>query len=543
MRIALAQIDTTAADISGNLARIRSFAARARAAGAQLAVFPEQSLGGYPALDLWEDASFIRANERALQDLARSAGEMGIIVGCIARNPSRIGKPIINAAALLHRGRIAALRGKTLLPTYDVFDERRYFEPAADNAPVRFLGRRIGLSICEDAWARAPGRSRRLYPEDPVAVHARAGAEIIINVSASPFERGKTTLREKLLRGHVRRCGLPFVYCNQVGGDDELVFDGNSLVFDARGRVVARGKPFAEDLLLVDTAALPQAEAPYVLSDIAEVEGALVLGIRDYLRKCGMSKACIGLSGGIDSAVVCALAAKALGPGAVTGVAMPSRYSSADSLADAEALARDLGVRFINLPIDRLYSTYLQDLGDPFGREIGTAEQNIQARIRGTLLMARANKEGGIVLSTGNKSELSVGYCTLYGDMCGGLAVIADVTKTTVYELARWINRERVVIPWRTIERAPSAELKPDQKDQDDLPPYAILDEILTAYVEERQDADAIIRRGYPRKLVRDLIGRIERNEYKRRQAAPNIKISPKAFGAGRRMPIARGEF
>ncbi|HAM35992.1 MAG TPA: NAD+ synthase [Elusimicrobia bacterium] len=542
MRIALAQINTTVADFSGNLALIRDVAARARAAGAELAVFPEQTLGGYPALDLWEDPDFLKAGERALQDLARKTGQMGLIVGCVARNPRSVGKPIWNAAALLHRGKVAALRGKCLLPTYDVFDERRYFEPATANAPIRFRGLRIGLSICEDSWYQTPGQPRLLYLEDPVMRQIRSGVDVLINVSASPFERDKTALRERMLRRHARRAGRPFLYCNQVGGNDDLIFDGNSLVFDGDGRVVARGRPFREDMIVVDTEKLPAAAAPYRLGDVAEVEAALVLGIHDYLRKCGQAKAFVGLSGGIDSAVVAALAVKALGPGAVTGVTMPSPYSCATSVEDAQTLARNLGIRLLQLPITELYETYLRALGRPFGEgEIGAAEQNIQARIRGNLLMALANKEGGLLLSTGNKSELSVGYCTLYGDMCGGLAVIADVPKATVYELARWINREHPVIPQSSIDKAPSAELKPGQKDQDDLPPYETLDAILAAYVEKRQARSRIARRGHSPKLVRDVLERIDRNEYKRRQAAPSLKISPKAFGVGRRMPIARG--
>ena len=544
MRVALAQIDTTVGDIPGNLRLIRDSAARARDAGAQLVVFPEQALGGYPALDLWEDGDFLRAGEAALKDLARGTGEMGLVIGAAMRNPRPVGKPILNAAALLHRGKVAAVRGKTLLPTYDVFDERRYFEPASANAPVRFGGLRIGITICEDAWSRAPGESRRLYRTDPVAEQVRAKADLLINLSASPFERGKSALREKLLRAHARRAGKPLLYCNQVGGNDELIFDGHSLVLDGRGRVVTRGKSFSEDLVVVETDALPKAAAAYGLSDIAEVEAALVLGIHDYLRKCGMHKAFVGLSGGIDSAVVCALAVKALGPGAVTGVAMPSLYSSQGSADDAEALARNLGIRLLKLPITEAYEAYLRTLGKPFGGgEVGLAEQNIQARVRGNLLMAFSNKEGGIVLSTGNKSELSVGYCTLYGDMCGGLAVIADVPKTTVYALARWINQERPVIPQSSIDKPPSAELRPDQKDQDDLPEYETLDAVLTDYIEGRRGAAEISRRGFSADLVRDVIRRIDRNEYKRRQAAPCLKISSKAFGVGRRMPIARGGF
>jgi NAD+ synthetase len=543
MRVALAQIDTTVGDIPGNLRLIRDAAARARGAGAQLVVFPEQALGGYPALDLWEDEDFLRAGETALKDLARGTGEMGLVVGAAVRNPRPVGKPILSAAALLHRGKVAAVRGKTLLPTYDVFDERRYFEPASGNAPVHFGGLRIGITICEDAWSRAPGQSRRLYRTDPVAEQVRAGADLLLNLSASPFERGKSALREKLLREHARRAGKPLLYCNQVGGNDELIFDGHSLVLDGRGRVAARGKSFAEDLLVVDTGSLPKAAA-YGLSDLAEVAAALALGIRDYLRKCGMRKTFIGLSGGIDSAVVAALAVKALGPGAVTGVAMPSLYSSPGSLVDAEALACNLGIRFLKLPITKAYAACLRALGKPFGEgAVGPAEQNLQARIRGSFLMAFSNKEGGIVLSTGNKSELSVGYCTLYGDMCGGLAVIADVPKTTVYDLARWLNRERRVIPQNSIDKPPSAELKPNQKDQDDLPEYDTLDAVLTAYIEEHRGAAEIARRGLPADMVRDVIRRIDRNEYKRRQAAPCLKISPKAFGVGRRMPIARGGF
>ena len=542
MKIALGQINTTVADVSGNLSRLKDCARRARLAGADLAVFPEQALGGYPALDLWEDYDFLKQSERALHDLARCTGEMALLVGCSVKNPRRVGKPLLNAAALLHQGRIKALRAKTLLPTYDVFDESRYFEPAEENAPVRFGGLRLAISICEDLWARAPGRSRNLYNQDPIARQIRLGADLIINLSASPFERGKTALRESLARHHARRAKAPLLYCNLVGGNDELVFDGSSFVMDAQGQVVARGKRCAEDLLIVDTDDLPRAAVPAELGGAGELEEALVLGIRDYLRKCSIAKAFIGLSGGIDSAVVCALAVKALGPGAVTGVAMPSLYSSRESVQDAQALARALGIRFLSLPITEIYETCLRTLGKPFGEgAVGVAEQNIQARVRGSLLMALANQEGGIVLSTGNKSELSVGYCTLYGDMCGGLAVIADVPKTAVYELARWLNRKKTIIPQRSIDKAPSAELKPNQKDQDDLPPYETLDAILQGYVEEKLKAEDIIRQGFSAKLVREVLSRIDRFEYKRRQAAPCLKISAKAFGVGRRMPIARG--
>ncbi|MDD5656776.1 MAG: NAD+ synthase [Elusimicrobia bacterium] len=540
MRVALCQINTTVADIPGNLARIRGFAARARRAGARLAVFPEQALSGYPALDLWERADFLAAQARALRRLTAESGEMGLIVGCALPHPGSVGKPVSNGAVLLHRGRLVARRLKRLLPNYDVFDERRYFEPGASNLPLRFAGSRIGLSICEDALGG--GRPRRLYREDPVRRQIAAGVDMLINISASPFHRGKTALRESLLRPYAERARAPLLYCNQAGGNDELIFDGNSLVVDRRGRVVARGRAFAEDLVVVDTDDLPRTPAAYALGDAAELESALTLGIRDYMRKCGFGKAFVGLSGGIDSAVVCALAVGALGPEAVTGVAMPSPYSSPGSLADARALARNLGVRFLTLPIADLYRRYLRALGLG-GNGPGLAEQNIQARIRGNLLMALANKANGIVLSTGNKSELSVGYCTLYGDMCGGLSVIADVPKTSVYELARWMNRARARIPESSIRKPPSAELKPGQKDQDDLPAYETLDAVLQGYVEEHLSAEDLLRRGFSARLVRDVIARIDRAEYKRRQAAPCLRISPKAFGAGRRMPIARGGF
>ncbi len=542
MRVALAQLDATVGDVRGNMARVRAAAKKASAQGADLTVFPEQMLGGYPALDLLEDPGFVRANREALKALAREAGEMGLLVGFVDENPRAAGKPVANAAALLHRGKVAAVRWKTLLPTYDVFDEARHFEPAAGNEPVRFLGRRLGVTICEDAWSRRG--PRRLYAKDPVASLAAAGCDFLVNLSASPFERGKTALRRGLFAAQARRARKPFLYCNLVGGDDELIFDGGSLVFDARGRLAARGKAFAEDLVVVDLGALaplpPEPETP----DIQEVSAALELGLRDYARKCGFAKVLVGLSGGIDSAVVCALAVRALGAASVTGVSMPSMHSSEGSVVDAEALARNLGIRLLSLPITDIYRSFMKTLSGPFsGTREGAAEQNLQARIRGTLLMALANKEDGLLLSTGNKSELSVGYCTLYGDMSGGLSVLADVPKVAVYELARWINRGGEVIPRSSIEKAPSAELKPGQKDQDDLPPYETLDAILTAYIEGRKEAEEIAALGYPPALVGDILGRIDRAEYKRRQAAPSLKISPKAFGAGRRMPIARGSY
>jgi NAD+ synthetase len=542
VKVALAQINCRVADFRENVGRIRDFAARAEKQGAELVVFPEQCLGGYPALDLWESPEFIAANERCLRDLAKGTGEMGLLLGFVTENPKKVGKPILNAAALLHKGKVAALRAKTLLPTYDVFDEARYFEPAASNAPILFKGRRLAVSICEDAWSAQRVGQRRLYARDPLAEQLRAGADLLINISASPFIRGKTAARLRMLRAHAKRAKRPLLYCNLAGANDEIVFDGNSLALDSRGRPVAKARAWGEDIILIDTEKLGSPlKEPLFAEDVEEVAEALGLGLKDYLRKCGFEKVFVGLSGGIDSAVVCALAVRALGRERVTGVSMPSPYSSEHSRTDALALAENLGIRFLTLPITDVFDAYRATLAPVFaGSPEGLAEQNLQARIRGALLMALSNKEGGLVLSTGNKSELAVGYCTLYGDMCGGLALLADAPKGTIYELARFLNKSKVVIPRGSIEKPPSAELRPNQRDQDDLPPYDVVDGVLKAYIEERLGAGAIARLGYQRKVVDDLLARMDRSEYKRRQAPPGIKISAKAFGVGRRMPIAR---
>lgn len=542
MKIALAQIDTTVADLAGNSRRILDAAARAKEAGAELVVFPEQSLGGYPALDLWEDRDFLRAQDAAMRDLSRSMLSIPAIVGVLAPNRNNRGKPVHNSAALIEGGRVRALRHKTLLPTYDVFDERRYFAPAEGNTPMRFKGLRLGISICEDAWSAHAPSGLKLYARDPIEEQIRSGVDLLINLSASPFERGKIETRAKILSRYARRARVPLMYVNLVGGNDELVFDGRSLAFDSRGRLCAMAKAFAEDLLIMDTerlAPLATRRSP----GIEEVAGALQLGLADYVLKCGFRKVFVGLSGGIDSAVVCALAARALGPQDVTGVFMPSPYTSKESADDARRLAVACGVRFLTIPIDPLYAAYRESLQPVFGKNSseGVTEQNIQARIRGSLLMALANKEGGIVLATGNKSEFSVGYATLYGDMAGGLSVLADVPKETVYELSRFINKERAVIPQHSIVRAPSAELKIGQKDEDDLPPYPVLDKVLKSYIEQGLGYRSLLQEGHDPKLVSAILDRIDRNEYKRRQAAPSLKISPKAFGVGRRLPIARG--
>ncbi len=538
MRIALAQLDATVADFAGNLDKLEAAAARAKAAGADLVVFPEQCLGGYPALDLWEEPAFVRASAAALARLSRRLKRgPAAIVGCALESRSRVGKPVANAAALIAGGKVVARRDKTLLPTYDVFDEARYFEPAADNRPILFKGCRLGLTICEDAWA---GESR-LYARDPVRELAKAGARLIVNISASPFWRGKNGQRVRLLSRHARTYKVPLLYCNLVGGNDETIFDGKSLVLDARGRVVAKGKAFAEDLVLVDTERLPKPLAsPLFADDAEETIEALTLGLRDYARKCGFKTAVVGLSGGIDSAVVGALAARALGAENVTGVSMPSEFSSPGSKDDAAALARNLGLRYLTIPIQDVFESYKRTLASAFSQrsdEAGrqAAEQNLQARVRGAILMSLSNKEGSLLVSTGNKSELSVGYCTLYGDMCGGLAVLADVPKRVVYEIARRLNETKAVIPQSSIDKPPSAELRPDQTDQDDLPPYDVVDDVLEAYVERRAVP--------PGPVAAELMRRIDRAEYKRRQAPPSLKISPKAFGVGRRMPIARASY
>lgn len=552
MRIALAQINTTVGDIPGNMRKIRASYERAAGLGADLVVCPELCIPGYPPWDLLEREEFVRANLKALQELTRATREAALLVGFADLNPARTGKPLFNAAALLCGGRVAAKRYKTLLPTYDVFDEGRYFEPAPANRPVFWRGLKLGITICEDAWNDPGFWPRRLYATDPVSAQARAGAHLLVNLSASPFDRGKGNLRFRMLRRHARKAHRPFLYCNLVGGNDELVFDGRSLAFDGKGNLLKEGAAFEEDLLLVDVPAPGQpSRGPLHTTvssargegDIRELHDALVLGIRDYAQKCGFRDALVGLSGGIDSSVVCALAVRALGPEHVTGVSMPSRYSSEGSRADAEALARNLGVGFKVLPIEPIYSACLGALREAFaGRPEDASEQNLQARIRGMLLMALSNKHGALLLSTGNKSELATGYCTLYGDMSGGLAAIGDVPKTAVYELARYVNRLVTVIPEACLTKPPSAELKPNQTDQDDLPPYDQLDRVLAMYIEERMSPARISRvldHGAAR--VAEVVSRVDRSEYKRRQAPPVLRITPKAFGVGRRMPIARG--
>ena len=539
MRFALAQFNFTVGAFDAIFARVASAAAEARAAGADLLVLSELATTGYPPRDLLNHAGFV---DGALAVRDRIAGlsdsQLGILIGTIEPNPAGDGKPLFNTATLCHEGRIAAVHRKTLLPTYDVFDEDRYFEPGMSVEPMVFKGVRLGVTVCEEIWNDATFWPQRLYARDPIAELADAGADVFVNISSSPFTMGKAALRREMIRQHAIRHRRPFLYLNQTGGNDELIFDGHSTAFDADGTLLARTRDFAEDFIVVDPHGTRSDLRDVSASREEEAWKALCLGLRDYTAKCGFRDVVLGLSGGIDSAVTAALAADALGPAHVTGVAMPTRYSSDHSLRDAAQVARNLGIAYHVLPIDGIFQEYLDVLKGTLPAS-DVAEQNLQARARGAVLMAFSNTLGSMLLSTGNKSELAVGYCTLYGDMCGGLAVISDVPKTLVYDLARYVNREREIIPLSSLTKPPSAELRPDQTDQDTLPPYEIIDRVVEAYIERDQDVGTIVRSGIDRDVVEDIVRRITLNEYKRRQAAPGLKITSKAFGVGRRFPIA----
>ena len=546
MRLALAQLNFTIGAFEDNFRKMADAVAAAREADADLVVFSELAATGYPPRDLLTHPRFVDLGLDLVDRVAAlSTDRLAILLGCVQRNPSVTGKGLFNAAAFCRDGQVTDLRYKSLLPTYDVFDEDRYFDPAPSVAPIVHQGVRIGVTICEDVWNDPDLWPKRLYHRDPVDELAAQGADLFINISASPFTLDKADLRRRLIRKEAVAHGRYFFYVNQVGGNDEIVFDGHSIAIAPDGTELVRAAEFREDFLVVD---VPVGGTRLSAPILREVTGApeeaarqaLVLGLGDYARKCGFTKAVLGLSGGIDSALTACLAAEALGPDRVMGVAMPTRYSSAGSLDDAAALAANLGIDYRVIPIDTIYQAHLDALGPVFaGLSPDTTEENIQARVRGAILMALSNKFGALLLSTGNKSELAVGYCTLYGDMAGGLALISDVPKTLVYRVAHAINRHRAIIPVSTITKAPSAELRPDQKDSDSLPPYDILDPIVQAYVEEALGVDAIVARGFDRGTVVDVIRLVDGSEYKRRQAAPGIKISSKAFGVGRRFPIA----
>ena len=556
MKIGLLQLNSTVGDFAVNRQKLVAGYEKARALGAEFVIAPELFLCGYPPRDLLLRADFVQAGLAALAETAQSIGPVPLCVGCVSEHSERPGRALRNAAAILQNGKIIWRTHKSLLPTYDVFDEDRYFEPAKSAEPFEFHGRKLGITICEDIWNDEDFWPERLYRRDPVKELIAQGADIILNLSASPWHDGKERTRLAMLQRVARDEQVPLAQVNLAGANDELIFDGHSVALDARGEVIALGKGFAEDILVVDLGGNsdPLTQPSATLSHSGESrEGlefppreqqlfaALSLGIRDYVHKCGFKSVIVGLSGGIDSALVAVLAAEALGPDQVLGVSMPARYSSAGSLSDAEALAKNLGIRYEVLPIEPAFLSVEKQLAKVFaGTKPNEAEENVQSRLRGVTLMALSNKFGALVLTTGNKSEMAVGYCTLYGDMCGALAVIADVFKTDIYKLARWINRERTIIPEASLTKPPSAELRPNQTDQDSLPPYETLDQILEAYVVKHLGKEEIIRRGFDAAVVNDVINKVTFSEYKRRQAAPGLKVSPRAFGMGRRIPIAQ---
>lgn len=541
MKIALAQFNPTVGDFSGNSARILDLAEKAGQRGADLAVFSELCLCGYLPQDLLERPSFIDRNHLELKELATKL-PLPCIVGYAGRVKNGTGKSIANKAALICSGRVVFEQSKMLLPTYDVFDESRYFQPASRQSAYGFGREQLGITICEDVWNDKNFWANCRYDRDPVTELIGQGITVLLNISASPYTIDKRALRLEMLQSIAVNQSRPVVYVNQVGGDDSLIFDGASMALTAEGKVAAQALAFEEDLVLFDTVTGQGDIHAQPHEEIAYAYRALITGTQDYVRKCGFKKVLVGLSGGIDSSVVAAIAVDALGAGNVLGVAMPGPFSSEGSKTDAKALAQNLGIEFLTLPIVDVYDAYLKALAPAFGsRAIDVTEENIQARIRGNYLMAISNKFGSMVLSTGNKSELAVGYCTLYGDMAGGLAVISDVPKLMVYELANWINRKRELIPRSSIEKVPSAELRPNQKDEDSLPPYDVLDRILKAYIEDLQSPQEIADHyGFDLQLVRDIALLVDRTEYKRKQAAPGLKITSRAFGFGRPFPIAQ---
>lgn len=541
MKIALVQINPVIGDFSYNCKKIISWSNRGKEQGCDLIIFPELAVSGYPPQDLLERQSFLDDHDLAVRDMLSSLPALDVMFGCIERRENGRGKKLYNSAIVARDSKIVFSARKQLLPSYDVFDETRYFEPGQPSGLYTLKGETFAVTVCEDVWSEEVSE----YDIDPVDAHFAAASKnnvrisAVINISASPFQRNKEETRKSIFSSICRRYRVPLLYCNQIGGQDSLIFDGRSLVMDGSGSVVAQAKGFAEDLVTVDcrTWQGDMHGAPLVSAEAAVYSG-LVMGVRDYVRKCGFSSVVLGLSGGIDSALTAAIAVDALGAENVLGVALPSPYSSAASLEDARQLAHNLGCLFEVIPIEQLFAGFKASLGGLFsGMAEDVTEQNLQARIRGNLLMALSNKFGHLLLTTGNKSEMAVGYCTLYGDMSGGLAVISDVPKQLVYDLAAYVNRTREIIPERIITKPPSAELKPDQTDQDDLPPYEILDQILEYHLEKGEGAEAIIARGFDKALVRDILKRVRINEYKRKQAPLGLKVTTKAFGFGRRFP------
>jgi NAD+ synthetase len=539
MKIGILQINLTVGDFSGNALKIRQAYERVVKGGAELVVAPELGLCGYPPRDLLNREDFVQAHDRALRQLAGKLGKVPLLIGGIEKYRGKGGRPLHNAAFLLHKKKARVVARKALLPTYDVFDEDRYFEPSGDSQPVRIGKRRVGVTICEDIWNDEDVWPVRRYRRDPVRELTKKGIDLLVNLSASPWNIDKERTRYRLLREVAVRAKIPVVQVNAVGGNDELVFDGQSLAVGRKGGVLAQGAAFGEQSWVVD---LEGKEAkPEWAPREEQVFRALVLGTRDYLQKCGFGEVVLGLSGGIDSALTAVVAAEAMGPDKVLGVAMPSRFSSEGSVRDAEALVRRLKIGYLKIPIENSFQSMLASVAAARGgKSGGLTEENLQSRLRGVILMAISNDSGRLLLTTGNKSELAVGYCTLYGDMCGALAVIADVPKTMVYRVARWVNREREIIPSSSMEKAPSAELRPDQKDQDSLPPYEELDRILESYVVNDGSIGGMVKRGISKKVAQEIVRKIDLSEYKRRQAAPGLKITTKAFGVGRRMPIAQ---
>ena len=544
MKITIAQLNPIIGDIKGNIKKITDVLLQCRHNSSDLVIFSELFISGYPPRDLLERDWFIKKIQLAISKITKISKEYpqtGIIIGAPLPTIKQTGRGLYNSALMIYQGRILIKQNKTLLPTYDVFDEARYFDVANKINIVPFKDEKLGITICEDAWNDEELWPKRYYPLDPIEILKKKGATILINISASPFHIGKEQVRFRICQNHAKKHHIPFVFVNQVGGNDELIFDGRSMIIDNQGNPIVILPSFKEHVQTVEINRAGIAGLYKSHEDIESIYGALLLGLRDYILKCGFSKVVIGVSGGIDSAVVCCLAKDAIGSKNVIGVTMPGPYSSEGSVEDSKKLAQNLGIQFKKIPISSIYNSYVESFSKhlKLGEKVDVTLENIQARIRSNILMALSNKFGYLVLSTGNKSELAVGYCTLYGDMTGGLAVISDVPKTMVYKLARFINRKKEIIPKQIIEKLPSAELKPDQIDQDTLPPYDILDSILYYYIDERYSLKKILELNFDRKIVKWVINAVDKNEYKRRQASPGLKVTPKAFGMGRRMPIA----